>query len=515
LLVACANAATGHAATLRWANDGDAGSMDPYSRNETVQLSMLGNIYEPLIRRDAKLDLEPGLARSWKQTAPTTWRFHLRPGVRWQDGSAFTAADVAFSLARIQSPASLLRATLASVTGARVIDDLTIDLDTATVDPILPQELTTWLIMSQAWCRAHDAETPAQIAAGTENFATRNAMGTGPFSLTLREPDRRTVMQANMGWWDKPAHNLDRAEFSVIANGATRVAALLSGEIDMIYAVPPQDNERLGHTPGVKLITGPELRTIFLGLDQSRDELLSSDVKGRNPLRDVRVREAFVLAIDEQAIAARVMRGQARPSWEMWGPGINGFNPALDHRPAADPARARALMAEAGYPDGFTITLDCPNDRYVNDEAICTAIVPMLARIGVKVTLNARTKAKYFSEIGPPAYRTDFYLLGWTPTTYDAHNALYNLVIARKLPRGEINYGGYASPEIDRLTDRIAAETDPASRQQMIDAAAAVLQRDHGYIPLHQQVLAWAARSNVELTQMADNYFPLRLVQVK
>ena len=369
--------------------------------------------------------------------------------------------------------------------------------------------------MSKAWAERHDAAEPVNLSSGRENYAARHAMGTGPFRLALREPDRRTVLERNPGWWDKSDSNVDRAEFDVIASDATRVAALLSGDIDMIYTVPPQDMERIRHTPGVRLITGPELRTIFLGLDQWRDQLPSSDVKGRNPLKDRRVREAFALAIDEPAIAARVMRGQARPTWLMWGPGVHGYDPQQDVRPKADPARARQLLAEAGYPRGFHITLDCPNDRYVEDEEICTAVVTMLARIGVKVNLLAQNKLKFFTKIQGPAYDTDFYLLGWTPSTYDAQNVLYNVVATRKLPQGEVNYAGYSNPEVDELTARIAVETDEAKRDAMIRAAAAIVQADFGYIPLHQQRLAWAAKSTIELVQMADNYFPLRFVHVK
>ena len=231
-------------------------------------------------------------------------------------------------------------------------------------------------------------------------------------------------------------------------------------------------------------------------MDQWRDELLHSDVKGKNPFKDPRVREAFALAIDELAIASRIMRGQAHPTWMMWGPGISGYDAALDVRPKPDPARARQLLAAAGYPQGFSLGMDCPNDRYVNDEAICTAIVAMLARIGVKVDLNAMSKVRYFSKIGPPAYDTDFYLLGWTPATYDAHNVLYNVIATRDLPQGEVNYAGYSNADVDELTRRIATEQDISKRTEMIHDVAGIVQRDVGYIPLHQQVISWAARSN-------------------
>ncbi len=502
------------AATLRWANDGDASAMDPATRQETVQLSFLGNIYEPLVRRNRDLGLEPGLATSWEQTSPTVWRFHLRPGVKWQDGSAFTADDVVFTLKRILSPDSAMRAPLSPVKEARKIDDMTVDFETVVPDPIFLQEQTELLIMSKAWCEAHNATEPVVIGK-EDNYALHNAMGTGPFKLVSREPDRKTVVEKNPLWWDKPEHNLDRVEFDIIASAPTRVAALLSGEIDMIYSVPPQDMARIKQAEGLKLLQTPELRTIFLGFDQSRDELPSSDVKGKNPFKDVRVRQAVALAIDEPAIASRVMLGLAHPTREMWGPGVNGYDAALDVRPKADPAKAKQLLAEAGYPAGFRVGMDCPNDRYVMDEQICTAIVSMLARTGIKVDLNAQTKAKFFNKISAPRYDTDFYMLGWTPATYDAHNALYTLLGTRNGKRGEINDGGYSNPALDDLIEKIGVETDQAKRTAMIEQSIVLLQTDMPTVPLHQQVIVWAAKSNIELAQPADNTFPYRFVVVK
>jgi len=503
------------AASFRWANDGDVGAMDPDTRQETVQLSFLANIYEPLVRRNKDLGLEPALAVSWEQTSPTVWRFHLRPNVKWQDGSPFTADDVVFSLQRILSQNSVMRAPMSPVKQARKVDDLTVDLETVQPDPILLQEQTNFLIMSKAWCDAHNATEPVVIGGKDDNYAVHNAMGTGPYTLVSREPDRRTVVERNPGWWDKVPGNLDHVEFDVISSASTRVAALLSGEEDMIYSVPPQDMQRIGHTPGLHLIQNPELRTIFLGLDVWRDELITSDVKGKNPLKDLRVRQAFALAIDEPTIVQKVMLGLGHPTWDMWGPGVNGYNAKLDVRPTPDVAKAKALMQEAGYPNGFRIGFDCPNDRYVMDEQICTAITSMLARIGVKVDLNAQTKAKFFAKIQGPKFDTDFYMLGWTPATYDAHNPLYSLLATRGNGRGELNYGGYSNPTLDGLIDKIGVETDQAKRNGMIDEAIEILQHDLPVIPLHQQVIVWAAKDNVALAQPADNFFPYRYVTVK
>jgi len=502
------------AVTFRWANDGDVNAMDPATRQETVQLSFLANIYEPLVRRDRELGLEPALATSWEQTSPTVWRFHLRQGVKWQDGSPFTADDVVFTMKRIQAPNSSMRAPLSLVKEARKVDDLTVDFETIVPDPIFLQEQTNLLIMSKAWCEAHNATEPVVIGK-EDNYAIHFAMGTGPFKQVSREPDRKTVVEKNPLWWDKPEHNLDRVEFNVISSAPTRVAALLSGEVDMIYSVPPQDIARIKQTEGLKLLQTPELRTIFLGFNLTRDELPSSDVKGKNPLRDVRVREAVALAIDEPPIASRVMLGLGHPTWEMWGPGVNGYDKALDVRPKADPVKAKQLLADAGYPIGFRLSLDCPNDRYVMDEQICTAIVSMLARIGIKVDLNAQTKSRYFNKILGPNYDTDLYMLGWTPATYDAHNVLYTLLATRNGKRGEVNSGGYSNPVLDELTEKIGVETDAVKRASMIHDTIGILQKDLPTIPLHQQVIVWAARKNIELAQPADNFLPYRLVQVK
>ncbi len=502
------------AASFRWANDGDVATMDPDMLQETVQLSFLSNIYEPLVRRDKDLKLEPALATSWEQTGPTVWRFHLRAGVKFHDGSPFTADDVLFSLTRIQAETSAMRAPMSMVKQARKIDDLTVDFETANPDPILPQEVTNFLIMSKAWCDAHGSDVPVQLGKA-DNYAVHNAMGTGPYKLVSREPDRKTVVEKNPAWWDKLPGNADTVEFDVISSASTRVAALLSGEEDMIYSVPPQDMSRIAAAPGLHLLQHPELRTIYLGFDLTRDELPSSDVKGKNPFKDQRVREAFSLAIDENLIASKVMLGLAHPTWLMWGPGVNGYDPKLDVRPKPDLAKAKALMAAAGYPNGFKVTFDCPNDRYVMDEQICTAISSMLARIGVKVDLLAQTKAKYFAKILAPKYDTDFFLLGWTPATYDAHNALYSLLGTRAGGRGEVNVSGYSNPALDDLIGKIGVETDQAKRNGLIDDAATILQHDLPTIPLHQQVIVWAAKQSVEVAQPADDFFPYRYIVVK
>jgi peptide/nickel transport system substrate-binding protein len=524
LLAACAAAALltalpVSAKTLRWANDGDVNSMDPYARNETFLLSFMANVYEPLVRRDKNLKVEPALATEWSQPAADVWRFKLRRNVKFHDGSPFTADDVVFSYQRAKMPGSNIPTKLATVKEVRKVDDFTVDFVTNGPNPILIEEITDWYIMDKEWTEKNNAVKPADLTKpGEETYATRNANGTGPFMLKDRQPDIRTVLTPNPSWWDKPEHNLTEVVFTRVANDQTRVAALISGDIDMIYNVPTQDVDRLGKTEAIKVYEGPELRTIFLGFDQLRDELLKSNVKGKNPFKDVRVRRAFYQAIDVEAIKSRIMRGASRPTGLMIGEGINGFDKELDKRFPYDPDAAKKLLAEAGYPQGFEVTFDCPTDRYQNDERICQAISAMLARVGIKIVPNFQTRQKYFAEILGPGYNTSFYLLGWTPSTYDAHNMMFNIISSRGgqgSSQGLFNVGGYSNPRVDELTKQVQVETDAKKRQGMITEAMKIHKEEFGHIPLHQQTVVWAARKNVELVQLADNFFPLRFVKVK
>lgn len=506
-----------NAKTFRFSNDGDVNSMDPYARNETFLLTFMLNVYEPLVTRDPSLKLEGALATEWRQTGPRVWQFKLRPNVRFHDGTPFTADDVVFSYTRATTGGSNLKGYFASVAGIRKVDNLTVEFDMKSVDPIFPEKIANWGIMSKAWAEKNNATVAADLTKNEESFATRNANGTGPFVLRSREPDVRTVLAANPNWWGRPQHNLTEVVFTRVANDATRVAALLSGDTDFVYTVPPQDVARLKSAQNIKVMEGPELRTVYLGFNQLDESLKYGDAGGKNPFKDVRVRQAFNIAVDREAIKTRVMRGQSRPTTLMVGPGINGFTESLDTVPRVDVAAARKLMADAGFPNGFSVTLDCPNDRYVNDEAICQAVAGMLAQINVRVTVNAQTRARHFGKINSPAFDTSFFMLGWTPGTYDSHNVLENLIYTRgKAPgKGEYNIGGYSNARVDELSDLIGSETDQRRRQAMIEEAMKIHRDEYGHLPLHQQALVWAMRSNVEVKQLADNFFPLRYVNVR
>ena len=500
------------AQTVRIANQGDALSMDPHSLNESLQLSVTGNVYEPLVGRNKDLSLTPMLATSWKQTSPNVWRFELRKGVQFHDGTPFTADDVVFSLARTQVEGSDMKSYTNDFKEVRKIDSHTVEIETKTPFPILPDVLSLVYIMSKKWCETNQATVPVDRRKGVENTASFKANGTGPFRVRERQPNVRTVFTRNGSYWGKIEGNVTEVVFTPIGNDATRVAALLSGEVDVMEPVPVQDIDRVNSSANTRAVTGPELRTIFLGMDQKRDELLYSNVKGKNPFKDKRVRQAFYQAIDIKGIKKTVMRGASNPSAQLVGPGINGFQPEMKRLPY-DVEAAKKLMAEAGYPNGFEVSMNCPNDRYVNDGRICQTVAANLSRINVKINLQAETKGTYF----PKVLRRDtsFYMLGWTPATYDAHNAMNAIMrCVDDKGAGQFNLGAYCNPKVDELTLKVQAETDKDKRNAYIKEAFDLHAADVGHIPLHQQALAWGVNKKVKLVQLADNFMYFKWISL-
>ena len=507
-------ASLSHAVTLRVANQGDVQSMDPHSLNETLQLSFTASVYEPLVGRDRKMGLVPLLATKWTQTSPNVWRFDLRKGVKWHDGAAFTADDVVFTFKRASGDGSDMKGYTQSLKSVKKVDDYTIDIETGAPYPILPDVISNVYIMSKKWCEDNKAEIPVDRRKGIENTASFKANGTGPFRLRERQPSVRTTLVRNFTYWDKVDSNVDDVVFTPIGNDATRVAALLSGEIDIMEPVPLQDVERIKSAGNLTVMQGPELRTIFLGMDQKRDELQFSSVKGKNPFKDRRVRQAFFQAIDVDTIKARTMRGAATPTAEMVAPGVRGFQADMNKRLPYDTEAAKKLLADAGYPSGFEVGMNCPNDRYVNDAAICQAVAANLARIGVKVNLMTETKVSYFPKI--LRRDTSFYLLGWTPSTGDSHDVL-SAIMATPTDKGQgqFNLGAYSNPKLDDLTLKIQSETDEKKRNDMIREAFKIHQDDVGHIPLHQQALAWGMSNRVSLVQLPDNRMFFKWITLK
>jgi peptide/nickel transport system substrate-binding protein len=415
---------------------------------------------------------------------------------------------VIFSADRVRATGSNFTTIIPVDAKAVKIDDYTVDFVLTSPNPILTSQWDAWYIMDKKWCEDNNAVAPTPASATTPSFASLHANGTGPFILESHQPGVKTVFKANPNWWRKAEHNLKEIVFTPIGSDATRVAALLSGEVDIIEPVPIQDISRVDSSPNAEVLKGPELRTIFLGFDQVRDELLYSNVKGKNPFKDIRVREAFYKAVDIELIKTRVMRGLSTPSALMIAPQLFPLSKDFT-RPKFDPEGAKKLLTEAGYPEGFEVTMDCPNDRYVNDAAICQAVVGMLARVGVKINLLAQPKALYFAKVlKPGGYQTSFYMLGWTPATFDSQNVLNDIMGCRDDPkstRGEANLGGYCNKKMDAVADQVLLETDTAKRDLLIKDAFEIASKDWGYIPLHQQALAWGVSKKVKLPQLPDN----------
>ena len=502
--------------TFRYATTGDVLGLDPHANNEGPTNTMKGNLYGRLLHRKADLSLEPDLATKWEKLDATTWRFSLRQGVKFHNGNDFNADDVLFSHKRQTQESSDMSFALATIEEIRKVDDYTIDIITKGPDPILLLNMPIFYIVDKEWTEANNAFDVVR-ASGSTNFANVNTNGTGPFKLVEWVQDTRLVLEPNENYWNKDGveHNITRAVFTPISNDATRVAALLSGEIDLMYPVPLQDVNRLENDPNTSALQGPELRTIFLGFDQWRDESLDMPGSGKNPFKDKRVRQAFYQAININAIKRVVMRNAATPTGLMIAPGINGFQEDMNDRPAYDPDAAKKLLAEAGYPDGFPVTLDCPNDRYVNDEEICTAVIPMLERVGIKVTPNFQTKSKHFNKIGKAENNnTSFFMLGWTPGSYDALNPLMQLMSTGKPGHGDWNCGQYNHPRVAELTEMIKTEMDESKRNAMIREAFQIHKDDFGHITLHQQALAWGVRSDTvkSVIQRPFNDVDLRYV---
>jgi peptide/nickel transport system substrate-binding protein len=510
-------ASAADAKQFRFAVSGDANTMDPHSQNAGNVTLILRQIYEPLVHRGKKLEKMPGLATSWSAVEPTRWRFQLRRGVKFHDGADFNADDVVFSIKRALAPTSNYGIFVDTVADAVRVDDHTVDIVTKIPDPILPDKLTSVFMMDKEWSEKNNATRPQNTREREEMFTVRNTNGTGPYRLVSREADVRTELARVDGWWgwqDKALNdgNVTQMTFRPIGSDATRVAALLSGEVDFVLDPPLQDVNRLKQS--MRVLEGPEVRTIFFAMDMHRDELLYANVKGKNPFKDVRVRKALYHAIDSNAIHTRVMRGQSIPTGTFFPPQVNGYSKAEDVRLAFDPERAKKLLAEAGYKDGFEVTLDCPNNRYINDEQICQAVVAMWTRIGVRARLNAMPLATFFPKIQKDD--SSIYLLGWGVPTYDALYSFQSLLQSRdgQPGNGIWNYGRYSYAEMDRLINIMKTELDPAKRIAAIHAALKIYREDVAHIPLHHQMIPWAMRQNVNTVHMANNQLEAKWVKI-
>lgn len=513
LLATTLLAAPAHADNFRWAETTDPQTMDPHAVNSAPVLGFLNNVYEGLVRRGRDMDIEPALATSWEPIgAGEGWRFTLRQGVTFHDGATFNADDVVFSYQRASDEASDTRSWFAPVSDVIKVDAFTVDIMTTAPNPIFPDSIANWMIMDSGWAAANDTALPDKE---NGNYATLKTNGTGPFRVTVRDPGVMTVLEPFAGWWDEPQHNITNAQLIPIQNPATAVAALLSGDVDLINPVPIQDTERLNQSDTVQVFQGIEARVIMLGFPHEADALkYSNGTTDGNPFADVRVRQAVAHAINVPAILQTIMRGNAEPASQLVSDAMRGYAPELSARPTYDVATAKALLADAGYANGFSFGFKCPNDRYLNDEAVCQAITGMLAQIGITAQLDAMPVQNYWPELRADNY--DMFLLGWSPGTFDAEHPVRFLAATPDTEKklGSWNFGGYSNARVDELLPMIQSEIDDSKRQAMLDETARILQEEVAYVPLYVQPLVWGAKANIDLTQRPDNFMILNWVTV-
>ncbi len=497
------------ARNFRWATQGDAATLDPHSQNETFNNSINELVYEALATRGKNMEIIPLLATSWSSPAPDKWIFKLRRGVRFHDGSPFTADDVVFSFNRARESAVAFRTYSNQAGIARKVDDYTVEFTTPVPNPVMADTVASIYIMSKTWCEKNKVMKPQDFTNKEETYAVRHAMGTGAYKLVIWDQGVKILHEKNPDWWGIKEGlyegNVDTIEYRPIANAATRMAALKSGQVDFVLDPPVQDVLRLREDRDLKVWQGSENRIIFLGFDQGRNELLYSDVKGKNPFKDRRVRLALYQAIDINALKTQVMRGLSVPTAIALQDPKNATVPdSLEVRHPFDPAKAKQLLTEAGYANGFGFTLTCPNDRYINDEKICVAVSAMWARIGLNVKVETMPKSQYF----PRAEKQDVsaYMLGWGGGSSDPIFVLKPVMHSRdNKGNGAANYGNAKNEELDALIDKLEGEMNTAERQKMIAQAVKLMQDDVYVIPLHRQVIPWVSRKDVFVVHRSGN----------
>jgi peptide/nickel transport system substrate-binding protein len=458
------------------------------------------------------------LALSWQMTSPTVWRFKLRPGVSFHDGSTFTVDDAVFSIQRAMAQPSQRAFQLKGVAAARKVDESTLELVTEAPDAVLPEKLTFLPMMSRAWSEKHGVQKAQDFNGKQETHAVRHANGTGAFRLERYEPDARTLLKRHPAWWGaadpamaKRNGNLTEVVFVTIKSDATRLAALASGEVDLVLDPPYQDVARLKADSRITLTQTADIGQQYLAFDQARDELEFSDVKGRNPFKDLRVRQAVYHAVNVPLIIDKVLRGQAMPTGAFLSPMVDGSPAELDKRLPFDPARARVLLAQAGYPNGFAVTLDCVNVAW--RENVCQATAAMLTQVGIRTTLRSSPTNQFFPKLSQGT--GSFLEFGWSasPDAWSSLNGLFRTYDRTGL--GSFNAGRYSNPKLDSLIDGIRVEPDLTRRRAMVTTVLRLIGEDLPMIPLYRRTLNWAMAKKVSVVQWPNDVIELRWVRMR
>ncbi|MFO7771985.1 MAG: ABC transporter substrate-binding protein [Roseovarius gahaiensis] len=476
------------AQTLNFAYDADPVSLDPHEQlsGGTLQLSHM--VFDPLVRWNKDLGFDPRLAESWERVDDTTMRFHLRDGVTFHTGNEMNADDVVWTIERLKSSPDF-KGIFAGWTSATAIDEDTVEIKTDGASPLVLHTATYVFPMDKDFYEDGGAE----IAKHGDSFASRNVSGTGPFTVAEREQGVRVTFERNPDYWDADSPgNVQTAVLTPIKEAPTRVAALLSGDVDFIAPVPPTDLERIENDDNTKLVTMTGTRIITLQMNQDRNEALA------NP----KVRQAIAYAINNDGIVQKIMKGFGTVAAQQSPKGYVGHNPDLT--PRFDVAKAQALMEEAGYADGFSASMMCPNNRYVNDFKICEAAAAMLAKINVQIDLTTMPKAQYWPKFDERA--ADIMMIGWHADTEDSanFNEFLTMTPDADTGRGQYNSGNYSNAEVDELTIASLTETDAEKRAEMLQRVEEILYNEAAFIPFHWQDLAWAARKGVMIEDVVN-----------
>ncbi|WP_407331750.1 ABC transporter substrate-binding protein [Enterovibrio sp. 27052020O] len=482
------------AADITVAYDADPVSLDPHEQLSGGTLQMSHMVFDPLVRWTQDLQFEPRLASSWERLDDKTVRFKLREGVKFHSGNDFTADDVVWTIERLKSSPDF-KGIFTPIAEVKKVDDYTVDFITDGPYPLVLQTMTYVFPMDADFYSGttESGADKSQIQKSGSTFASTNVSGTGPFVVSSREQGVKVEFDRFGDYWDKESPgNVDKLTLVPIKEDATRVAALLSGDVDMIAPVSPNDHKRVESAKGVDLVTLPGTRIITFQLNQKVSE----------PLRDPRVRQAIAYAVNNEGIAQKIMKGFATTAAQQSPAGYAGHNPDL--KPRYDLKKAKSLMEEAGYGDGFTITMIAPNNRYVNDEKIAQAVAAMLSKIDIKVDLQTMPKAQYWPEFDK--CEAGMQMIGWHSDTEDSANFTEFLTMTRNADtgKGQYNCGHYSNSEVDKLVEAANVETDPTKRAEMLKAVETTLYNEAAFVPLHWQNQAWAAKSNVDIQPIVN-----------
>jgi peptide/nickel transport system substrate-binding protein len=482
------------AKTLRMAYDADPVSLDPHEQLSGGMLQLSHMLFDPLVRWNHEMKFDPRLAESWERIDEHTVRFHLRKGVKFHSGNPFTAKDVSWTFERLKQSADF-KGLFQPFKELKVVDDYTIDLVTSKPYPLVMHMATYIFPMDSKFYTGTDANgnPKGMLKKHADTYASTHVSGTGPYSVTKRQQGVRVDFKRFAGYWDKKSPgNVTDIVLTPIKEAPTRVAALLSGDVDFIAPVPPTDMDRIRKSPKTELVTMSGTRIITFQLNQKR----------RPEFKDKRVRQAIVYAINNPGIVKKIMKGFATPAAQQSPKGYSGNVASLE--PRYNLKKARQLMQEAGYEKGFSVTMMAPNNRYVNDAKIAQAVTSMLSRINIKVDLKTMPKAQYWPKFDERA--ADIMMIGWHSDTEDSSNYSEFLVMCpnKETGYGQYNSGNYCNEAVDKLVLESQGETDEAKRMAMLQQIEKILFDDAAFVPLHWQDLAWASRKGVHIDKVVN-----------